>query len=259
MWSFDFHFEAAGTGFVVVAVESGDDVAGFAGEGGEAALGVAGDADDVRGVVEADALAFGEAVDDEVLRVGGDFPFAASHPFEGDALGVAFLPEVADAVGAAFVEVGVGGNQRRVAVVVRPEAVGDAARVAEQFVGGPETVAGDVSRRAGEGHFAGKVAGFHRAGDILADVEVGGTGMGVPPREQHGVVGEGVADFPVELGNAVVNPSLPCPKENVGIEVVVVLEAVGAAAVGVARLVAVDAEGADAEAHPGFLAFDGGL
>ena len=31
----------------MVAVEGGDDVAGFAGEDGEAALGVAGDADDV--------------------------------------------------------------------------------------------------------------------------------------------------------------------------------------------------------------------
>ena len=101
-------------------------------------------------------------------------------------------------------EVRVGGNQSGIAVVTLPKAVGNASRVAQKLVGGPETVAPCVPGRAGEGHFAGEVAGLRRACHVLSDVEMGGSGVGIPPGEQDGVIRQFVADFPINLGNAVV-------------------------------------------------------
>ena len=65
-----------------------------------------------------------------------------------------------------------------------------------------------------------------------------------------------MADLPVELGHAVVDPSVVHPFEHVGIEFVVVLQSAGRAAVGVRPFVAVDAEGRDAKLHPRFNAVD---
>ena len=61
-----------------------------------------------------------------------------------------------------------------------------------------------------------------------------------------------MVQFPVKLRRNVVHPSLFVPKEDVGVEAVVVLQAVGFGTARVVLLVAPDAEGADAEPHPGF-------
>ena len=61
-----------------------------------------------------------------------------------------------------------------------------------------------------------------------------------------------MADFPIELRRAIVQPAVVYPKQHVGIEVVVVLQACrGTAVLRVGALVAVDAKGRYAHLHPG--------
>ena len=67
---------------------------------------------------------------------------------------------------------------------------------------------------------------------------------------QFVVVGGSIAYLPIELGYAIVYPSFISPHQHIGIEVIVVLQTVGARAVGVALLVAIDAEGRHAKLHP---------
>lgn len=252
-------FDGLAFGFVVVAVDGGDDVAVFAEGGGNVAFRVTGDADDAGGVVEVHAFTGGEAVDDEVLRVAGVLPVATGHPAQGVSLAGAFLLEIAYFPGGGVVQASVGRDEGRGLMIVLAEAVGKSAGVEQNLVGGPEAVAAHVTGLSGGGHLAGEVAGVHGALDVLPDVEMCFPGVLVPPVKKGEVVGSLVTDFPVYLGCTVINPSLACPEGNVGVEVVVILESVGTAAVRVAGLVAVYAEWADAEADPGFLVLDGFL
>ena len=59
-----------------------------------------------------------------------------------------------------------------------------------------------------------------------------------------------MAYLPINLRNVIVHPSVVHPQQHVGIEVVVVLQAVGIASVGAALLVPVNAERRHAELHP---------
>ena len=92
---------------------------------------------------------------------------------------------------------------------------------------------------------------------VLTDIEGTLPSVGIPPAQQGGIVGCLVANLPVELGDVVVDPPLTYPFEDVGIEVVVVLQSVGGAARGVAAHVAIDAERGHAELHPRLDAADG--
>ena len=64
------------------------------------------------------------------------------------------------------------------------------------------------------------------------------------------VVGGTIANLPINLRHAIVHPTFSIPQQHVGIEVVIVLQTISAAAVGVALLVTIDAEGRDANLHP---------
>ena len=75
-------------------------------------------------------------------------------------------------------------------------------------------------------------------------------GVVVPPVGERLGGGGGVVESPVELREHVVDPAFAGPEGYVGIKSVVVFEAVGVAAAGVAFLVAPYSEGANAEAHP---------
>ena len=98
---------------------------------------------------------------------------------------------------------------------------------------------------------------FHGAFHILADIERPLCGIVVPPPDERLVVGGGMSYLPIELRHTIVYPSLLCPEHHVGIEVVVVLQALGAAAGGIAAAVAEDTEGRHAELDPGFALMDG--
>ena len=94
---------------------------------------------------------------------------------------------------------------------------------------------------------------LHNVADILAEVHVASLGVLVPPVGEGQRRGALMLELPVQLRQLVVYPALLRPQQHVGVEVVVVLQAVGLAAAGVAFLVAPDAEGADAEAYPGLF------
>ena len=81
----------------------------------------------------------------------------------------------------------------------------------------------------------------------------------IPPLDQGDIVGCRMVYFPIYLRHVVIYPAFFYPVEDVGIKVVIVLQAVGIAAgtVGCAFLVTVDTEGTDAETHPGFGEQDG--
>ena len=100
----------------------------------------------------------------------------------------------------------------------------------------------------------GKLAG---ALHVLSDVEGASACMVAPPVDERLVVSGLVAYFPVDLWQVVVHPSFFYPQHHIGIEVVIVLEPVGVASVGVVALVAVDSEGRHAKFHPGLHGQDG--
>ena len=93
--------------------------------------------------------------------------------------------------------------------------------------------------------------------DIFTNIEIGMADVFAPPMYQLVVVGSLIAYLPINLGHAIVHPAFLVPQQHVGIEVVVVLQAVGTAAVGIAALVAVDAEGGYTDFHPRLGVMDG--
>ena len=75
--------------------------------------------------------------------------------------------------------------------------------------------------------------------------------MLVPPHNQRLVVGSLVANLPIYLWHAIVNPPVVHPHQHVGIEVVIVLQSVRLTShLGRTLLVAIDAEGRHTELHP---------
>ena len=240
---------------VVIAIDGGDDVGVGKLEVAVAKLegGLAGDGDDHRGTADVAAFAEGEAIDDVthgrltgcagILR--GDVPH--------EARGTVRLrdAEVLHGVGSVGVGFGERRSERGVAVPDAAEAVGHVTVVAQQFAGGPEDVSVDALRLALLDHLLRQLSGLHGAGHVLPDVERCACLEAAPPADERRVVGGLVADLPIELRGAVVDPAVLHPQHHVGIEVVVVLQPARVAAVAVGRLVAVDAEGADAKADPG--------
>ena len=99
-------------------------------------------------------------------------------------------------------------------------------------------------------HLTGQLVELSRALHVLANHQRGVLAVTVPPVYQLVVVSGLVAYLPINLGNTVVYPALVYPQHHVGIQLVVVLQTVGIAAVGVALLVAIDAKGRHAELHP---------
>ena len=97
-----------------------------------------------------------------------------------------------------------------------------------------------------------QVGVFSRTLNVLADVQVAFAGILVPPLYERLVVGGLVSYLPVDLRHAVVHPSVVDPHQHVGVQVVVVLQAVGGTAYyRVALLVPVNAERRHAELDPG--------
>ena len=221
---------------------------------GQEVVALAGGGDDVARVVEVDFFVVGKAVDDEV---GGQFGIRRTllgSPVEHITVGRPFGTEFLDTLRGAVVLVRIGRDESRIAVIATAEAVGYAPIVPEDFVGRPEAVAADVGQCPLVVHLAGEVAGAHGPGDVLSDVEVRFPGVAVPPFNQGDIVRRRVSDFPIYLRHIVVNPTLLEPMRDVGVEVVVVLQALRLAARSVGRtpFVPIDTEGADAEAHPRF-------
>ena len=175
--------------------------------------------------------------------------------------------EVLHLAGCIVVEVGEGGRHRRSSVNRLLQEVAHAELVVLHLVCIPEAVALDVLLTAclvnlrqevlaADGKFRCRSTvgcSIKASFDALADIELAGRRdvLG-PPAAKRGVVGSFMANLPIELGNHVVDPSRLCPKQHVGIKVVVALRTVGLRTSLPALLVAVDAEGTDAEAHPWF-------
>ena len=101
-------------------------------------------------------------------------------------------------------------------------------------------------------HLGCELSGFHRAIDILTDVERTTVSIRVPPVDERRIVGSLVTDFPIKLRNVIIHPAFLHPKKDVGIEIVIVLQTIRIGTVRIMFLVAVDTERTDAEAHPGF-------
>ena len=99
----------------------------------------------------------------------------------------------------------------------------------------------------------------NRAFDVLSDVEGTSGSMFCPPTQEAIVVGAGVSDGPVELRHDVVHPTLADPEQDVGIQVVVVLQTAGVATghTTAGRQVVVNAEGRHTEFDPRFDAVHG--
>ena len=66
-----------------------------------------------------------------------------------------------------------------------------------------------------------------------------------------------MTDLPIQLRYIVVHPSLVHPEKDIGIEIIVVLQAIGITTVGIVLLVTVDAERRNAELHPRLVLVDG--
>ena len=101
-------------------------------------------------------------------------------------------------------------------------------------------------------HLTGQLIGLHRPGHVLPNIKVPATGVLIPPFHQRDIIGRGMPDLPIDLGDIIIDPALLHPIEDISIEIIIILQAVrrAARAVGRAPLIAVDAKGADAETDP---------
>ena len=74
--------------------------------------------------------------------------------------------------------------------------------------------------------------------------------MSSPPFHQCLIVGSFVANLPVNLRNIIINPSFTCPKEYIGIKIIIVLQTIGVASQWIALLITINTERTDTKLHP---------
>ena len=93
-----------------------------------------------------------------------------------------------------------------------------------------------------------------RTNHVLPDVDRTPGGMFGPPTHEAVVVGRGMSDGPIELRDDIVHPALTNPEQDVGIQVVVVLQPAGVTAghATSGRIVVVYAKRRYAELDPRF-------
>jgi len=185
---------------------------------------------DLRRVVQIDRFLIFEAVNDEIACQFGIGLALFRLPVQHITLGCPFGFQLLDLFRSPVVQMGIGRDQCRIAVVVPFQAVGHTFVVPEYFVCRPETISADMGKCAFVAHLAGQFSGFHGAGHVLADIQVSAIGVFVPPFDQCDIVGCRMSDFPIYLWNVIVYPTLFYPACHVCIQVVVVLQSVGVAA-----------------------------
>ena len=93
----------------------------------------------------------------------------------------------------------------------------------------------------------GMLNGIH---DCLTDKQRTVFRMLRPPVNQCFVIGCLVSYLPINLRNVIINPSFTCPKQYVGIKIIIVLQTICVAAQRICFLIAVNTERADSELHP---------
>ena len=145
-------------------------------------------------------------------------------------------------------------------MVVFLKFVGIVPDIVGQCGGIPEAVAVDSAGSAREVELRGLlVAGIvlhitclDGAFDVLTDEERTTGSIVSPPLYKAFIVGRRMSDFPIYLRNGVIHPSLVDPEEDIGIEIVVILQTTGVASGNIATVlhVVVYAEGRDTELHP---------
>ena len=73
-----------------------------------------------------------------------------------------------------------------------------------------------------------------------------------PPMNQSLIIGRLVSNFPIDLRNVIIHPTIVHPHQHIRIEVIVILKAIGFASIRIALLVAVNTERRHTELHPRF-------
>jgi len=74
--------------------------------------------------------------------------------------------------------------------------------------------------------------------------------MRSPPLHQCLIVGRLMTDFPVNLRNIIINPAFTRPKQNISIQIVIILQAIGITSQRVTFLITIDSERTDSELYP---------
>ena len=97
---------------------------------------------------------------------------------------------------------------------------------------------------------------LHRTLHILTNHQRTGTSILVPPLDQRLVVSSLITYLPINLGHAIIQPTVVHPQQDIRIEIVVVLRTVGVTTNLRTTLVTIDAKGRDTHLHPGLHAMD---
>ena len=221
---------------------------------------LAGDGHDVRRVVDVHVFLVGEAVDYVAHGAVHLVLILRCRPEEDVAV---FCPHgfhFAHLAGGLVVHEVEHGRQSGILVILGNQRLTIASDVLDYCSGIPLATAANRLIAALQSHLRGKlvhvgvlgVGVLHGVRHRLADEERTPLAMLGPPVDELGIVGHGMANLPVDLRDVIVYPAFARPEQDVGIEVVVVLQAARPAAQRVARLVAVDAEGRHAELDPRF-------
>ena len=74
--------------------------------------------------------------------------------------------------------------------------------------------------------------------------------MSSPPFHQCLIVSRFVTDFPVNLWNIIINPSFTCPKQYIGIKIIIVLQTIGVTSQRITLLITINTERTDTKLHP---------
>ena len=74
--------------------------------------------------------------------------------------------------------------------------------------------------------------------------------MRSPPLHQCLIVSRLMTDFPVNLRNIIINPAFTRPEQNISIQIVIILQAIGITSQRVTFLITIDSERTDSELYP---------
>ena len=127
--------------------------------------------------------------------------------------------------------------------------------VSPEIIAGPDRVTGGLL--SGEHHLGVKLIAIHRPPDMLPHDQLSVLYMARPPEYQLSVVSYLMSHIPVDLRHHIVHQPLPVPEEDIGVEIVIVLQTTGLGSDRMGSLISVDAEGTDAELDVGLDATDG--
>ena len=91
---------------------------------------------------------------------------------------------------------------------------------------------------------------IHRTHHILTNIQRTGGSILRPPTDQCIIIGSRMTDFPINLRNIIVHPTIVHPHQHISIQIVIILQTACVAAIGVTLHITINSKRRNSKLHP---------